>query len=146
MTRRTRIFLPCHRCAFVVLIDAETTKMTFGSCTGTIRSTLSFYGRIRNSNQCQAPWQEHQCPRLTIGVETNFAVAFQDPIHGLFRIDPNAIAIIDTPQFQRLHDIKQLGTNYMVFPGASHTASGMRGLYEYWFIVCTFCTTTMKDT
>lgn len=29
--------------------------------------------------------------------------------------------VIDTPQFQRLRDVKQLGTTYMVFPGATHT-------------------------
>ncbi|CAG8617854.1 8838_t:CDS:2, partial [Racocetra fulgida] len=31
-----------------------------------------------------------------------------------------AIKFIDTPQFQRLKEIKQLGSTYFVYPGASH--------------------------
>jgi deoxynucleoside triphosphate triphosphohydrolase SAMHD1 len=34
--------------------------------------------------------------------------------------DDWAVQFIDTPQFQRLRNIKQLGTTYYVFPGASH--------------------------
>ncbi|XP_054429762.1 deoxynucleoside triphosphate triphosphohydrolase SAMHD1 [Pteronotus mesoamericanus] len=43
-----------------------------------------------------------------------------DPIHGHFELHPLLIRIIDTPQFQRLRYIKQLGGTYYVFPGASH--------------------------
>jgi len=43
-----------------------------------------------------------------------------DPLHGSIEIDPTAKRIIDTPEFQRLRNIKQLGCCYYVFPGACH--------------------------
>ncbi|KAF5893454.1 deoxynucleoside triphosphate triphosphohydrolase SAMHD1 [Clarias magur] len=45
---------------------------------------------------------------------------FNDPIHGHIELHPLLMRIIDTPQFQRLRYIKQLGATYMVFPGAAH--------------------------
>ncbi|XP_059908093.1 deoxynucleoside triphosphate triphosphohydrolase SAMHD1-like [Gadus macrocephalus] len=45
---------------------------------------------------------------------------FNDPIHGHIELHPLLVKIIDTPQFQRLRNIKQLGGAYYVFPGASH--------------------------
>ncbi|CAL8276610.1 unnamed protein product [Boreogadus saida] len=45
---------------------------------------------------------------------------FNDPIHGHIELHPLLVRIIDTPQFQRLRNIKQLGGAYYVFPGASH--------------------------
>ena len=38
-----------------------------------------------------------------------------DPIHGLIEIDETAKKIIDTVEFQRLRNIKQLGCCYYVF-------------------------------
>uniref|UniRef100_A0A9J7Y9E0 HD domain-containing protein n=1 Tax=Cyprinus carpio carpio TaxID=630221 RepID=A0A9J7Y9E0_CYPCA len=46
---------------------------------------------------------------------------FNDPIHGQMELHPLLVKIIDTPQFQRLRHIKQLGTKYLVYPGATHT-------------------------
>ncbi|RXN03126.1 deoxynucleoside triphosphate triphosphohydrolase SAMHD1-like protein [Labeo rohita] len=45
---------------------------------------------------------------------------FNDPIHGHIELHPLLVKIIDTPQFQRLRHIKQLGGKYLVYPGASH--------------------------
>ncbi|KAF7659906.1 hypothetical protein LDENG_00291200 [Lucifuga dentata] len=53
-------------------------------------------------------------------IETVLNKVFNDPIHGHVELHPLLIRIIDTPQFQRLRHIKQLGGTYFVFPGASH--------------------------
>ncbi|MBK9129803.1 MAG: HD domain-containing protein [Phycisphaerales bacterium] len=45
----------------------------------------------------------------------------RDPVHGDIELTAEEIAVIDTPEFQRLRGIKQLGTSYLVFPGATHT-------------------------
>ncbi|CAG2234897.1 SAMHD1 [Mytilus edulis] len=45
---------------------------------------------------------------------------FSDPIHGHIEVHPLCIKIIDTPQFQRLRDLKQIGGCYFVYPGASN--------------------------
>uniref|UniRef100_A0A667ZLE3 HD domain-containing protein n=1 Tax=Myripristis murdjan TaxID=586833 RepID=A0A667ZLE3_9TELE len=49
-----------------------------------------------------------------------FFQVFNDPIHGHMEIHPLLVKFIDTPQFQRLRNIKQLGAAYYVYPGASH--------------------------
>ena len=43
-----------------------------------------------------------------------------DPVHGYISLDPICFAVIDTHQFQRLRYLKQLGSSYFVFPGATH--------------------------
>ncbi|KAK2851501.1 hypothetical protein Q5P01_007777 [Channa striata] len=53
-------------------------------------------------------------------IEAQPSKVFNDPIHGHIELHPLLIKIIDTPQFQRLRNIKQLGGAYFVFPGASH--------------------------
>ncbi|KAJ7799695.1 hypothetical protein B0H14DRAFT_2902501 [Mycena olivaceomarginata] len=46
--------------------------------------------------------------------------SIKDPIHDYISISPLMSSIIDTKEFQRLRYIKQLGTSYYVWPGASH--------------------------
>jgi HD superfamily phosphohydrolase len=45
----------------------------------------------------------------------------RDAVHGDIQMGPLEVEIIDTPEFQRLRGIKQLGTAYLVFPSATHT-------------------------
>lgn len=47
--------------------------------------------------------------------------SFKDPLYGSIQIDAQALAIIDTPEFQRLRFIKQTGLVYLLYPSAHHT-------------------------
>ena len=44
-----------------------------------------------------------------------------DPIHEFISITPLMQTIIDTPEMQRLRDLKQLGATYFVYPSATHS-------------------------
>lgn len=46
---------------------------------------------------------------------------FNDPIHGHFVLPAPCVGLIDTPEFQRLRSLKQLGAAHFVFVGATHT-------------------------
>ncbi|MCS7197737.1 MAG: HD domain-containing protein [Candidatus Bipolaricaulota bacterium] len=50
---------------------------------------------------------------------------FRDPVHNLIRFDKErerlVLELIDTPQLQRLRNIRQLGVTSLVYPGATHT-------------------------
>nr|CAD7457750.1 unnamed protein product [Timema tahoe] len=45
---------------------------------------------------------------------------FNDCIHGHMMLHPLCVGIIDTPEFQRLRNIKQNGVVYFIYPGACH--------------------------
>ena len=49
---------------------------------------------------------------------------FRDPIHGFVDVHPHERRIIDTPEFQRLRRIHQLGLTYYVYHGAEHSRFG----------------------
>jgi HD superfamily phosphohydrolase len=44
----------------------------------------------------------------------------QDPVHGIMPMSAMCLAVMDTPHFQRLRDLKQLGALYLTFPSGSH--------------------------
>ncbi|KAJ1863274.1 hypothetical protein LPJ78_004142 [Coemansia sp. RSA 989] len=56
----------------------------------------------------------------TVDMPFEKSTYINDPIHGYIRLNKDMLQIIDTPQFQRLRSLKQLGTSYFVFPGGSH--------------------------
>src|SRR5437773_190755 len=45
----------------------------------------------------------------------------RDAVHGDIEMSSLEVELMDTPEFQRLRGIKQLGTAYLVYPSAVHT-------------------------
>lgn len=45
----------------------------------------------------------------------------REPVHGDLYLNPVESAVLECPEVQRLRGIKQLGTAYLVYPGALHT-------------------------
>jgi uncharacterized protein len=48
-------------------------------------------------------------------------IRIRDPIHGTIQLTREEIALVDSPAYQRLRMIKQLGLADLAFPGATHT-------------------------
>ena len=65
---------------------------------------------------------------------------FRDPIHGQIIADNQIIMdLINTPEFQRLRRIKQLGTSSFTFHGAEHSRFGhCLGVYEITRQMCNY--------
>ena len=51
---------------------------------------------------------------------TRFEVV-RDPLWNNIRLDPDALAVVDTPAVQRLRYVRQLGHAFLVYPGATHS-------------------------
>ena len=45
----------------------------------------------------------------------------RDPLWSNIHVDPLAMRLVDTPGFQRLRYVRQLGLAHLVYPGATHT-------------------------
>src|SRR5690606_21327760 len=56
-----------------------------------------------------------------VPVASRFKI-FSDPVHGFISVPKRLLLpLIETPEFQRLRRIRQLGLGHLVFPGAEHT-------------------------
>src|SRR4051795_2679910 len=45
----------------------------------------------------------------------------RDPLWNNVAVDPLAMRLVDSPAFQRLRYVRQLGLAFLVYPGASHS-------------------------
>jgi uncharacterized protein len=52
---------------------------------------------------------------------TGRTVVVRDAVWNTVLLDPVAVRVVDSPAFQRLRYIKQLGLAHLVYPGATHT-------------------------
>eukprot|EP00105_Crassostrea_gigas_P000726 XP_011412641.1 PREDICTED: deoxynucleoside triphosphate triphosphohydrolase SAMHD1 [Crassostrea gigas] len=77
-------------------------------------------GKKRKTDEDRSPLDNPSISANVDGEKFLPGKVFNDPIHGHIEIHPLCVKIIDTPQFQRLRSIKQLGGKYFVYPGASH--------------------------
>ena len=72
-------------------------------------------------------WQRPALPSAHSGARCSGAVlqlecsrTFTDVIHRHIELDPLSVRVIDTPEYQRLRSVRQLGTCSWVFPAAVH--------------------------
>nr|TKS05630.1 deoxynucleoside triphosphate triphosphohydrolase SAMHD1-like isoform X1 [Populus alba] len=61
------------------------------------------------------------CSKDVSYLDRRFSKKVRDNVHGNIYLDPLTLKFVDTEQFQRLRDLKQLGLTYMVYPGAVHS-------------------------
>jgi HD superfamily phosphohydrolase len=50
-----------------------------------------------------------------------FDSILRDPVHEDIPLTAEEIRVLDTPEMQRLRNVRQLGTAYLVYPGAQHS-------------------------
>ncbi|VFQ93167.1 unnamed protein product [Cuscuta campestris] len=53
--------------------------------------------------------------------DRRFSKQVYDNVHGNIYLDPLSLKFVDSEQFQRLRDLKQLGLTFLVYPGAVHS-------------------------
>lgn len=54
-------------------------------------------------------------------LDREYTSPIRDPLWKHIYLSPGLMKVIDSPDFQQLHRIKQLGPSYLVYPGATHT-------------------------
>src|SRR5919197_3364254 len=78
--------------------------------------------RISSSSRAPCPLRcERPAPNPKARIPSPSFEVVRDPIWNNIRLEPEALAVMDTPVFQRLRYVRQLGHAFLVYPGATHT-------------------------
>lgn len=80
-----------------------------------------FHASTPGETNSKAPKSNLSPSHFEAVVEKHKVSTFNDPIHGHIVMEGLCLRIIDTKEFQRLRELKQLGVCDFVFPGATHT-------------------------
>lgn len=84
---------------------------------GEIRSVSQPGPGIRRARPRGDPWYD-LAPAMAGRKRSS---VLRDPVHGDVYLTHEELRVLDTPEMQRLRGVKQLGTAYLVYPGALHT-------------------------
>lgn len=94
-----------------------------GSVANTRSMPLPLHPSVRRRRRPQiragrCPVHRQQCVySLCMPKEFN---EIRDPVHTFVEADPDELAVINSPPFQRLRHIHQLALSYLIYPGATH--------------------------
>ncbi|MEM4877720.1 MAG: HD domain-containing protein, partial [Thermoplasmata archaeon] len=59
-------------------------------------------------------------PTINVMIGNKFKI-IHDSVHGSIKVEEPLLSILELPEVQRMSNVRQLGLNYLVFPGANHT-------------------------
>jgi hypothetical protein len=85
------------------------------------KSRLNTFGGMLGSHLASSADQTQMTQSSASDPSALNSTSYNDPIHQLIVLDDLTTRLIDTPQFQRLQALKQLGTCDYVYRGATHT-------------------------
>ncbi|KAJ3154480.1 SAM domain and HD [Geranomyces michiganensis] len=102
--------------------NVETFKYRLDQYHEQTKPLLEFYTSHGKLHNFRGATNDFGCSPLSSqeAAPVSYSKTINDPIHGHIKLDEYCMQVVDTVQFQRLRDLKQLGSAYFVFPGAAH--------------------------
>src|SRR3989475_4812951 len=111
----------CRRRCFCRAAPGATRRRTMprrrGSCRCSGRTSLSSRTRCTPRSGTRGHGDRIAAEAAIV---TRFEVV-RDPLWDNIRLDPEALAVVDTPAVQRLRYVRHLGHAFLVYPGATHS-------------------------